>query len=177
MLLFRPGQPGTISFGIAFDGTIACTTRPTPDPTTRPLCEDPVPTAPSVNGIQQDMRCVDTNLAQRRDCLGLAQRLPGGTGNGLSSVDCISGSQGTNQWGQLYCRWADSGGCSLVAVFGDQNAQARRQSRDDVVAVLNNSNAFCYRVCRTGPLVGSQITNRDGNVRLCVMETGQAANC
>jgi hypothetical protein len=45
--------------------------------------------------------------------------------------------------------------------------QSEPQSRDDLVAVVNDSNMFCFRVCDDGPLEGSNIMNVKGNVRVC----------
>jgi hypothetical protein len=123
------------------------------------------------------MVCTDDNLAQRGDCLGLLPLLPAGSNGGLTAADCISGSSGTNADGNTYCVLANNIQCSLVMVFADQAAQSEPQSRDDIAAIINNSNAFCWRLCTSGPLEGSSIFNIDKTVRVCVIDSDAAELC
>ena len=160
-------------------GTVPCTPPPSiptsPPPPPPPECPSPVPTAPALPGTIQDMKCQDSNLAPRQDCLRLLPLLPRGTNGGITTNDCLPGSLGTNTSGQTFCRLATSAECSVVIVFGRNGIEP--QSRDDIAAVINNSNAFCFRVCRRGPLEGSSIVNVAGDVRICIMSTLAAASC
>ena len=53
------------------------------------------------------------------------------------------------------------------------------QKRDDVAAVINDSDHFCFQVCDApaGVVEGSKITGLDGKARLCIGQTGSGANC
>ncbi|KAA8569747.1 hypothetical protein EYC84_001330 [Monilinia fructicola] len=185
-LLFTK-QSGILSFGITIHGTVACTPIP-PTPTktstqppapTGPNCPEPPPSVPTaIGGGEQDLICTDSNLASRIDCLNLPN-LPAGSKNGITAADCLPNTSGTNGSGQLYCSISVSRGCSMVMVFGDSDAQKQPQSRDDLVAILNNSNQYCFRVCdaASGPLEGSSILNIARNVRVCIIDTNSAGQC
>ena len=69
------------------------------------------------------------------------------------------------------------GQCELVAAFGAEGLKP--QNRDDVAAVINDSNAFCFQVCDAVAAVveASKITGEDGKVRLCVGAVGGGASC
>ena len=120
--------------------------------------------------------CTDSNLASRVDCLQLPN-LPPGSNNGITAADCLPNTSGTNTSGQMYCSLAVSRTCSVVIVFGDSDAQSEPQSRDDLVAIVNDSNMFCFRVCDEGPFEGSNIENVNRNVRVCLIDTDSAAEC
>ena len=55
------------------------------------------------------------------------------------------------------------------------------QSRDDIAAVINDSDRYCFQLCGEGgnaaPVEASSIIGKDGNVRVCVIETEGAGEC
>jgi hypothetical protein len=175
LLFVQPHQDLILVFTL--EGSVPCTPVPQPTSTAPPTpdCTDAVPTPPSLPGAQQDLRCQGSNLAPREDCLGLLQLLPQGTNGGITSNDCLSGSKGTNTSGQLFCSLATKNQCSVVIVFGRSGIEP--QSRDDIAAIINDSNMFCFRVCESGILEASSIVNQAGDVRVCIMNTDSAADC
>lgn len=60
-------------------------------------------------------------------------------------------------------------------VFG--NDHTGPQYRDDIAAAINDSNASCFQVCGGGPVEASSIMNNNGDVRVCVMNSANAALC
>ena len=69
----------------------------------------------------------------------------------------------------------------MVIVFGDTAAQQRPQSRDDLIAIIGDTDEFCFAICNGDPVEVGRIQGLDGNndVRVCVMtsESGAGANC
>lgn len=157
--------------------TTTTSALPAPTKTTEPICPEPAPTVPTApGGGEQDLICSDSNLASQVDCLSLPA-LPAGTNNGIDASNCLPNTSGTNNLGELYCSIAVSPTCSMVMVFRNTAAQTQLQSRDDLVAIVNDSNMFCFRVCDQGPLEGSSVINIAVNVRVCIIATDSAASC
>lgn len=69
----------------------------------------------------------------------------------------------------------------MVIVFGDTTAQQRLQNRDELIAIIGNTDRFCFALCDGSPVEVSRIQGLDGNndVRVCVMtsESGAGADC
>ena len=121
-------------------------------------------------------------VAPRGDCsTSLSNKLQVGTDNGLNINNCVSETSGTNGSGQTYCSLAVNGGCAMVIVFGDTTAQQRLQNRDELIAIIGNTDRFCFALCDGSPVEVSRIQGLDGNndVRVCVMtsESGAGADC
>lgn len=119
-------------------------------------------------------------MAPRGDCgAPLLAKLPAGSVvsgvSTISSANCIPLTAGINSSGQQYCTLAINGRCAVAIVFGNSNTGP--QSRDGIVAAINNSNRFCFAICGGAPVEGSKITNLNGDVRVCVINSANTADC
>ncbi|KAI9756102.1 MAG: hypothetical protein M4579_003989 [Chaenotheca gracillima] len=173
-LLLNPVSTATdFSFEIVAAADCATTTvTATPPPST--ACPGPPATGPG------DLQCQTTNMAPRFDCgPALLAKVPFGPEvEGHPTLDrdnCIPLTAGTNTSGQLYCTIAQNGQCSLVMVFG--NDQTGPQNRDDIAAAINDTDAFCTAICGGAILEGSNIPNTDHDVRVCIINSANAASC